>query len=303
MTQQSQLAIVKRDVVDIVATKIREFQANRELMLPPGYSPDNAMKSAFLILQNTVDRNKNPVLTTCTQNSIANSLLDMVVQGLNPAKKQCYFIAYGKDLICQRSYHGAAAVVKTLCGAVDVYAQVVWQGDEFEYAIDRGNKSVVTHKQKLENIGKNPIAAYCVIEFDNGRIYTDIMTMEQIKKSWSKSKMNPNKDGSTHKEFQEEMIRKTVINRACKKYINTSSDNALLLERYNRADEVITEVEFEQEIQENANAGEVIDIDTGEVVEPVTDIEPQEEQKVTPAAAMPPDTEQPEVMEAGGPGF
>lgn len=298
MTQaNTQLALVKKNVVDVVSQKIREFQGNKELMLPPGYSPDNAMKSAFLILQNTVDNQKNPVLQSCTQNSIANSLLDMVVQGLNPAKKQCYFIAYGKNLVCMRSYHGAVAVVKSLCGAVDVFSQVVWKGDEFEYSIERGNKGVVTHKQKLENVGKDPLAVYCIIEFPEGREYTDIMTMDQVRNSWKKSKMNPNKDGSTHKEFPEEMIRRTVINRACKKYINASSDNALLLERFNRAEGVVAEVEFKEEVSENANA-ELIDIGTGEVLEAVEgeplsvdlqtgeDIQPEQEAAV-----------------AGGPGF
>ena len=294
---QSQLALVKRDVVDIVSRKVREFQGNKELMLPPGYSPDNAMKSAFLILQNTQTKDKKPVLEVCTQNSIANSLLDMVVQGLNPAKKQCYFIAYGKNLVCMRSYHGAVAVVKSLCGAVDVFSQVVWKGDEFEYSIERGNKSIVSHKQKLDNVGKEPLAAYCVIEFPEGREYTDIMTMDQVRNSWKKSKMNPNKEGSTHKEFPEEMIRRTVINRACKKYINASSDNALLLERFNRAEGVVAEVEFEEEVSENANA-ELIDIGTGEVLETVED-EPLSMDLQTGEDVQ---SEQ-EAAAAGGPGF
>ena len=286
---QNQLALVRRDTVDVVAEKVKEFRGNGELQLPPNYSPDNAMKSAWLVLQNTQDRNKQPVLSVCTSDSIANSLLDMVVQGLNPAKKQCYFIAYGKQLVCQRSYHGAMAVVKSLCGAKDVYAQVVWKGDVFEYSINKGNKKIESHKQKLENVGVEPLAAYCVIELQDGREYTDIMTMEQIKKAWSKSKMNPSKDGSVHSEFAEEMIRKTVINRACKKYINSSSDDHLLVKSVNRADEVVKEVEFEDELSQNANA-EIIDIGTGEVVDAGSSEgfeEPQKEIEETdqPAAA------------------
>jgi len=107
--KDNQLALVKKDTVDIVAAKVREFQERGELDLPPNYSPENAMKSAWLILQNTFDKNKKPVLHACTKDSIANSLLDMIVQGLNPAKKQCYFIAYGNQLVCQRSYFGTMA--------------------------------------------------------------------------------------------------------------------------------------------------------------------------------------------------
>jgi len=259
MTQNNQLAIVKRNVINMVSDKIRGFQKNNELHLPATYSHENALKSAFLILQNTFDRNKKPVLEVCSQNSIANSLLDMVAQGLNPAKKQCYFIAYGKELACQRSYHGSMAVVKTLCGAIDIFTQVVWGEDEFDYNIERGNKKISNHKQKIQNVGKNPIAAYCVIVFEDGKDYTDIMTMDQIEKAWSKSKMNHRKDGSVHKDFEEEMIRKTVINRACKKYINSSSDNALLIERFNATEESTPEIALEDELSHNANVG-IIDI-------------------------------------------
>ncbi len=78
------------------------------------------MKSAWLILQAAVDKDKKPVLEVCSKNSIANALLDMVVQGLNPAKKQCYFIAYGNGLACQRSYFGTMAVTKQVAGAKEI---------------------------------------------------------------------------------------------------------------------------------------------------------------------------------------
>lgn len=292
--QNNQLAIIKKGVVDVVSNKIREFQSNKELNLPANYSPENAMKSAFLLLQRTVTKDKQPVLTHCEQNSIANALLDMVVQGLNPAKQQCYFIPYGKQLTCQRSVFGTMAVAKSLCNAKDIYAQVVWQGDEFEYDISRGNKAITKHKQKIENVGKKPLAAYCVIVFDD-REYTDIMTIDQIKQAWTKSKMNPNADSSVHKQFEEEMIRKTVINRTCKRYINSSSDSGLLVDRFHRAEEIRTEAEFEAEVEENAN-GDIIDIEPDP--EPETTVNPNELTEEEKQAII-----EQEITESKGPGF
>lgn len=262
------LAIMKKDVVDIVVAKVREFQSHGELHLPANYSPENAMKSAWLTLQATVDRNKKPVLEVCTRDSIANALLDMVVQGLNPVKKQCYFIAYGSGLACQRSYFGTMAVTKRVAGVKDVYAQVVYKGDELQYEITRGRKQVVKHIQSLENIDNSKItAAYCVIEFDDGRPdYTEIMTLDQIKQAWKMSPTNPViektneiKPDSTHWKFTEEMCKKTVINRACKAYINSSNDNSLLIKHFNRSDEERDEYEVAEEIQANANK-EYIDV-------------------------------------------
>ena len=264
----SNLALVKKDTVDVVALKVREFQERGELHLPQNYSPDNAMKSAWLILQTTVNMDKKPALEVCTKDSIANALLDMVVQGLNPAKKQCYFIVYGNKLVCQRSYFGSMSVVKNVAGVADVYAQVVYKGDEFEYEIKGARKKVTKHTQKIENVvAENIVAAYCIIEFDDGREHADIMTMDQIKKAWDKSKMNPNKEGSTHKEYAEEMCKKTVINRACKTYINSSNDSNLLIRHFNRADEMAAEDEVAEEIENNANS-EYIDVEATEVIEP-----------------------------------
>jgi recombination protein RecT len=255
------LALVKKDVVDVVGKKVQEFVSRGELHLPPNYSVENAMKSAWLILQNTFDKDKKPVLQVCTKDSIANALLDMAVQGLNPAKKQGYFIAYGRQLVFQRSYFGTMAVTKRVAGAKDIFAEIVYKGDEFEYQIRNGNKAITKHAQKIENVDPdNIVAAYCTIIFDDDRQFTDIMTWNEIQKAWSKSKMNPDKEGSTHKEFAQEMARKTVINRACKRYLNSSDDGSLLMQHINRADEVAAEAEVEAEIEENANQ-ELIDIE------------------------------------------
>lgn len=255
------LALIKKDVVDVVEKKVQGFVSKGELHLPPNYSVENAMKSAWLILQSTVNKDKRPVLEVCSKDSIANALLDMAVQGLNPAKKQGYFIAYGKQLVFQRSYFGTMAVTKRVAGARDIFAEVVYKGDEFEYTINRGNKVITKHVQRIENVDPgNIVAAYCTIIFDDERQFTDIMTWAEIQKAWSKSKMSPEKEGSTHKEFAQEMVRKTVINRACKKYLNSSDDGSLLVQYINRADEVAAEAEIEAEIEENANQ-ELIDIE------------------------------------------
>lgn len=303
----NELALVKKDVVDVVTNKVREFQENGELFFPPNYSPENAMKSAWLILQSTVDRDKKPVLSVCTKDSIANSLLDMVVQGLNPAKKQCYFIAYGKELVCQRSYFGSMSVVKSTCRAEDVYAQVVYKGDEFEYEIKRGRKYILKHVQKLENVDKdNIIAAYAIIEFGDGRPeYTEIMTLDQIKKAWLKSKVSPLDDknaikpGSTHGQYTDEMCKKTVINRACKSYINSSDDSNLLIKRhFNRTDEERAERNVAEEVANNANK-DVIDVEYTEVNQGTGEVTP-------PCEEQPEDTGGQQGLKATGtegPGF
>lgn len=265
----NQLALIKKDTVDVVAAKVKEFQENGELHFPANYSPENAMKSAWLLLQ-TIKTGKNdgykPALEVCTKDSIANSLLDMVVQGLNPAKKQGYFIVYGKQLTFQRSYFGTMAVTKRVTGAKSIDAAVIYEGDDVDYEMVNGRITNLTHKQKFGNINKDKVqGAYATIVMADGTVYNELMTIDEIRKAWSKAQFwgdnqKVEKEGSTHDEFKGEMAKKTVINRACKKFMNASDDSSLVMQHINRADEVAEEAAVEEEIKNNAN-GEIIDVD------------------------------------------
>ena len=96
------LEVLQKNVADAVLVKIAHFQKAGDIRLPADYSPENALKSAWLILLETKNREGKPVLETCTKESIANALLNMVIQGLSPVKKQCDFIAYGDKLTMSR---------------------------------------------------------------------------------------------------------------------------------------------------------------------------------------------------------
>jgi len=270
------LATVKRDTVDVVASRISELMRSGELHLPEDYSVVNALKSAWLILQETVDKDKRPVLSVCSRESIANALLDMAIQGLNPAKRQCYFIAYGQTLVCQRSYFGDMALVKRVLPKADIWYGIVYDGDVFEYTIERGRRVITKHEQKVENIDPGRIrAAYCVIEPGDGRpAHTEIMTWAQILQSWRQSRQYK-PDGSTpHNTFPDQMALRTVIRRACKAVINSSSDDYLLLHHMHRSDELAAEAEA----AEYANGGPVIEVEPEAVYEapPVEEVAPAE---------------------------
>jgi len=292
--QESPLALMKRTVIDVVAEKARKFVENGELNLPANYSINNAIKAAWIIMQTVEDKNHNKALSVCTQNSIANSLLDMIVQGLNPMKKQCYFIVYGTTLACQRSYFGSMAIAKMVEPRIDDFAfAVVYEKDIFKYGIQNGKKTIVEHSQDIKNVDKdNIIAAYCIaLNKEGGSYKTEIMTIDEIHQAWKHSKMNPFddktgkiKDGSTHEKFTGEMALKTVINRCCKAIINASSDNALLLERIRKNDELIDRSEVDEEIDEQENLGDVIDVTEkkAELPPEVSAVEAKAEEKKTP---------------------
>lgn len=214
------------NISEQVLSRIEQFQKDGSMILPKNYSVENHMKSAWLALQEVEDKDHHKALQICTKESIANSLLDMVLQGLSVSKKQGYFIVYGNKLIFQRSYFGTIALAKRAGGMVsEPVANVIYDGDDFQYEIDpkTAKVSIIKHSQKLENIDNSKIkGAYALVTLADGTTQVTIMSMQQIRAAWGQGATKGN--SPAHKNFAEEMAKKTVIGRACKAIINSSDD-------------------------------------------------------------------------------
>jgi len=266
--------VMQNNVSEKVLARINEFQQAGEMALPTNYSPENALKSAWLILQETEDRNHKPVLQICTQKSIANALLDMVVQGLSPMKKQCYFIAYGNKLQLSRSYLGSIAVAKRVGEVTNVVANAIYKNDTFKFMVDAesGIKKITAHEQDLESLSSDVVGAYAVLSLKDGSKYVEVMNIDQIRTAWNQGATKGN--SPAHKNFTDEMAKKTVINRACKLFISTSDDSGLYEEKENDTDPKTASIK--QEIADNANKQDLI-FDDADVVEEETNQEPKAE--------------------------
>lgn len=214
-----------KTITQKVLARIDQMKEEQELSLPVNYNAANALNSAYLALQKVKTRNGKNALEACTPTSISKALLDMTLQGLSPAKDQCYFIAYGNELQMKRSYFGTVAAVKRLDGVQKVRAEVVHQDDEFEVGSNDDMELIVKKfVPKFENQDKPIIGAFALIKTDEGNSYT-VMTKKEIDQSWSQTRQKNNR---VQKDFSQEMAKRTVLNRAAKMFINTSDDSDLL---------------------------------------------------------------------------
>lgn len=212
-------------LTDLVLDRVKQMQDTQDLSLPKNYNASNALNAAFLELQKVQDRNHRPALEVCSHDSIVKSLLDMTLQGLSPAKDQCYFIVYGKELQMQRSYFGTVAAVKRLDGVKKVRAEVVHEKDDFEIGANEDMELVVKRfVPKFENQDNQIIGAFAMIKTDEGTDFT-VMTKKEIDQSWAQTRQKNNK---VQQNFSQEMAKRTVLNRAAKMFINTSDDSDLL---------------------------------------------------------------------------
>ncbi|TKI65595.1 recombination protein RecT [Lysinibacillus mangiferihumi] len=300
--QQQQVATKEKQnaFVTQVAKKIEEMKQQGQINLPDNYSAVNALQAAYFTLTAVDFGSSKALIDKVTPESVAFALQDMAIQGLSVAKKQGYFVPYGDKLQFLRSYHGTQAVLKRLNGVKDIWANVIWKGEEFEVEYnERGQLAFKAHKVnwKAATGKKEDIeGAYCIIEREDGYQFLTVMTMDEIATAWSTAKTQ-----NVQNKYPQEMAKRTVINRASKAFINTSDDSDLLIESVNRT----TENEFEptvkdmgdieevkREIEQNANS-EVIDISN----------EPAEKVEATVVVATKKPVEQQQASFTDGPGF
>lgn len=266
---ENQVAVKKQgEITDKVLNKVNFMQENGQLVIPQNYVAANALKSASLILQETVDSKKMCVLESCTQTSIANCLLDMVKMGLEPSKKQCYFVAYGNKLQLMTSYFGKLAIAKRVSDLKDVKAFVVYEGDEFEteFDLDSLEMKIKTYKPNVANVNLEKITgAFAVPIFKDGsKGDVTYMSIQQIKNSWNQGYAKGN--SGAHKNFTDEMCKKTIITRVCKTLINASDDGDLI-DIYTGAEEEVQPQEVQKEMtasKEFEEPQDVIDVEVKE---------------------------------------
>lgn len=252
--QQASL-IVNNTFVDGLINQL-QVKEKYGLSFPKGYNYNNELMGAYLILKETLDSNKKPVLESCSQISIANTLMDMVTMGVSMQKKQCYPIAYGGKLSCQVSVYGNTCIARNF-GLKDINAICIFEGDKFKHHIENAKIVIDEHEQDFMNIDTDKIkGAYAICTMADGTQYVELMNMNMIKRAWQQG-FGYKKDGNgTHQKFTDQMCEKTVKNRALKYIIRTYGTQAVSdaydnVEVAENADKVVESVQHDIETEAN----------------------------------------------------
>lgn len=272
--------------VNAVMKQVEELQQTGGLVLPKDYNVGNALKSAWIYLQTIETRTKQKAIDVCTKLSICNCLLEMVIRGQHP-KKHCYFIACGNSLEYWERYTGKLLRAKRDTNIQDVVAQVIYEGDNFVYGVDKnGYYQLIKHETAIENINPDKIkAAYAVVIYKDGNKHLEVMTMDQIRKSWQQGAARGT--SGAHQNFTDQMCKKTVIARACKIELDSATDGEeeeLSMTPPNSAEAIRDAAQQQITVQANETPQlgykkqETIDFSESAVYEPVADT-PQPENK------------------------
>lgn len=208
----------QNDVINLA----HNFIQTNNIITSKNYNVESAMVSLFTNVLSVKDKNGKSALETCTPISIQNAIYECITNELTPSKKQTYFIPYGNELTSQVSYFGNVKKARDVANVV-IHSQVVREGDSIDLDMRANGTMLIRHKPNVKSLNKPIIMAYAVASnpTTGAVVDSDIMTIEEIKKSWAKSRTG----GAVSKEFPHEMSRRTVTNRLAKHFINTSNDS------------------------------------------------------------------------------
>lgn len=251
---------VKTNVGDQVIARVNSL-CEAGFNMPKDYNYVNAIKMSMLKLQEIKDKNGKSCLDICTPVSIQTALFKMCCRGLNIAFNQAYAIIRGTTLCIDDSYFGKVLMVKRIYPDWNPNPVVIREDDVFEYAIDpkNGMKYVVKHEQKLENVDKGFVGGY--IYLPTGELY--IMSKKQILQAWSKSS---SREQATHKQFDEKMIGKTLVNSGCNMIINSTPEYQMGIdEETNVIENKLPDTEKFEDFEEVESVE--VDTETGEIVD------------------------------------
>lgn len=229
--------------------------------VPENYSYKNAIQQARYLLTKPADSGKNKglaIIDICTPQSILQSVMEMAQKGLNPDKKQCYFIPYGNTCTLSISYQGNVALAKR--GGEDIseiYGYAVYKNDKLELVFDpkKGVMQAKSYEPDISKWTKSDITgAFAVITDKAGEVkYTEYMTMEQIKDAWNMGFAKG--ESPAHKNFPDQQAIKTVKSRAVKSFVNTADDSEIVSSEEKSI--TYTDRTLNEELQSKANALEL----------------------------------------------
>jgi len=176
---------------------------------------------------------RQPALLECTQFSLVNAFLQSVELGLplGNVTAMAWIIPFRNSKTGKReaqfipSYRGLADLARRSGEVTNIYAEVVYENDQFDYTT--GSFPKIVHKPVIVGERGEPIAVYAVAHIKHAEYpQCVVLTIEDVEKVKASSKA---KSSGPWVDWWEEMAKKTAIKRISKT-LPLNSDYAYALE-------------------------------------------------------------------------
>ena len=169
---------------------------------------------------------KNPKLANCTPTSFALAVMGAAEAGLEFSLGQAYIIPYGSVATLQIGYQGMIDLAYRSGRVSNITAEVVREGDEFEYGL--GTEQFIKHKRNSK-VGDKLLAAYATALVAGAVIPVFIvLDADEINERRAVSKTASSR-GSVWDQWPEEQWKKTAIRALFKRLPKSTEMNLAVL--------------------------------------------------------------------------
>ncbi|AJF40403.1 RecT-like ssDNA annealing protein [Mycobacterium phage Malithi] len=191
-----------------LAKLINEMRPELAKALPRHITPERMARIAVTVVK------QNPALANCSPESFLGALLTASQLGLEPGPTgEAYFVPYKQ--VCQfiPGYRGLIKLARNSGQVKDIYAEVIYENDKFEYTLGL-NRTINEHTPPpLGQDRGNPVGAYAAAELTTGAKPFVVMTVAEIEAIRSRSMAANNGPWVTD---WAEMAKKTAVRRLAK---------------------------------------------------------------------------------------
>ncbi|AHG24369.1 RecT-like DNA pairing protein [Mycobacterium phage MichelleMyBell] len=152
--------------------------------LPAHMNPDRMARIAVTVLRQT------PALTRCSPESFLGALMTASQLGLEPGPLgESYFVPFGREVTFVPGYRGLIKLARNSGLLVDIWAEIVYENDEFEYTL--GLHRDLKHVPAGGDRGK-PVYVYAAAQLKDGGTPFVVMTVAEVEAIRKRSKAGKN---------------------------------------------------------------------------------------------------------------
>lgn len=193
--------------IQTIRTLLEKSKQQIALALPRHLSADRMLRVAMTSIQRT------PELLACDQASLLGAIIQSAQLGLEPdgVLGHAYLVPYGKKVTLIVGYRGLIDLARRSGQLSTIYARVVYEKDQFEYAYGLSERLEHIPSQD-ESLGEI-IFAYAVIRMKDGAQQFEVMSRREIDAIRKRSQAG--NAGPWVTDFAE-MAKKSVLRRVCK---------------------------------------------------------------------------------------
>lgn len=162
----------QEDPIKTLQERIKAMAKQFEAALPKTITPERMMRIVLTTIR------QNPKLAACPEQSFFGAVLTALQLGLEPNTPlgQCYIIPYAGEINFQMGYQGLLELAYRSNKYRRIDAEVVYEGDKFEFCY--GLNAFLKHKPCGKR--ENPTHVYALYELVNGGQSFKVWTWDAV---------------------------------------------------------------------------------------------------------------------------